>query len=50
MIARLLMGLLADMVFEVAGAAQRSYEAEIDRYLEGNGRALQEAPKEVPAS
>jgi hypothetical protein len=47
MLARLLMGLLTDMVFEVAGAAQRSYEAEMDRYLDGN---LQEEPEEVPAS
>jgi hypothetical protein len=50
MLARLLMGLFADMVFEVVGAAQRSYEAEIDRYLDGNGRALKEEPEELPAA
>jgi hypothetical protein len=37
MLARLLLGLLADLVFESAAAASRSYPDELGRYLERRG-------------
>jgi hypothetical protein len=40
MVARLLMRLIADMLFEAAASRNRSYEAEIDRYLEAQGFVL----------
>jgi hypothetical protein len=39
MLARLLIGFLADLVFDVARWGQRSYETEIERYLDGSGRS-----------
>lgn len=40
MLARLLMRLIADMLFETAASRNRSYEAEVDRYLETQGFVL----------
>lgn len=40
MLARLLMRLIADMLFEAATSRNRSYEAEVDRYLETQGFIL----------
>ena len=40
MLARLLMRLIADVVFDVAASRKRSYEAEIDRYLQAKGFVL----------
>jgi hypothetical protein len=40
MVARLLMRLIADMLFEAAASRNRSYEAEVDRYLEAQGFVL----------
>jgi hypothetical protein len=40
MLARLLMRLIADMLFETAASRNRSYEAEVDRYLEAQGFIL----------
>jgi hypothetical protein len=37
MIAQLLMRFIADVIFESAAARKRSYEKEIDRYLEARG-------------
>jgi hypothetical protein len=37
MIAQLLMRFIADIIFESAAARKRSYEKEIDRYLEARG-------------
>jgi len=37
MLARLLMRLIADILFEAAASRKRSYEAEVDRYLEAQG-------------
>jgi hypothetical protein len=37
MLARLLMRLIADLLFEAAASRNRSYEAEVDRYLETQG-------------
>jgi hypothetical protein len=37
MIAQLLLGFLADLVFESAAASRRSYQAEVSRYLERRG-------------
>jgi hypothetical protein len=37
MLARLLMRLIADILFEAAASRNRSYEAEVDRYLEAQG-------------
>jgi hypothetical protein len=37
MIVALLMGLVADLVFDSAASMQRSFDAEIDRYLQGRG-------------
>jgi hypothetical protein len=46
MLARLLMRLIADVVFETAASRKRSYEAEIDRYLQAKGFVLD--PKATP--
>jgi hypothetical protein len=40
MLARLLMRLIADILFEAAASRNRSYEAEVDRYLEAQGFVL----------
>jgi hypothetical protein len=40
MLARLLMRLIADMLFDAAASRSRSYEAEFDRYLEAQGFIL----------
>jgi len=40
MLARLLMRLIADMLFDAAASRNRSYEAAIDRYLEAQGFVL----------
>jgi hypothetical protein len=37
MIVTLLMGLVADLVFDSAASMRRSFDAEIDRYLQGQG-------------
>jgi hypothetical protein len=37
MIVTLLMGLVADLVFDSAASMRRSFDAEIDRYLQGRG-------------
>jgi hypothetical protein len=48
MLARLLMRLIADILFETAASRNRSYEAEVDRYLEAQGFVLDR--KTTPAS
>ena len=40
MLARLLMRLIADMLFDAAASRNRSYEAEVDRYLKAQGFIL----------
>jgi hypothetical protein len=40
MVARLLMRLIADLLFDAAASRNRSYEAEVDRYLETQGFIL----------
>jgi hypothetical protein len=50
MLARLLMGFLADLVFDVVRSGQRSYEAEIDRYLDDNGLVRQDEAEHLPTS
>ena len=40
MLARLLIRLIADILFEAAASRKRSYEAEVDRYLEAQGFVL----------
>jgi hypothetical protein len=37
MIVTLLMGLVADLVFDSAASMRRAFDAEIDRYLQGRG-------------
>jgi hypothetical protein len=49
MLARLLMGFLADLVFDVVRSGQRSYEAEVDRYLENGRRFHQDKTDQLPA-
>jgi hypothetical protein len=44
MIVRLLMSLLADLIFESAASRKRSYEAEVDRYLETSGFVVTRKP------
>jgi hypothetical protein len=47
MIVTLLMGLVADLVFDSAASMRRSFDAEFDRYLQGRGlRAT--PPKPTP--
>ena len=48
MLARLLMRLIADVLFEAAKSRSRSYEAEVDRYLEAQGFVLDQ--KATPAT
>lgn len=48
MLARLLMRLLADAVFEAAASRKRSYEAEIDRYLQAKGFVLDREATPLP--
>lgn len=40
MIARLLMNLVADLIFQWAASGKRAYEAEVDHYLEARGFVL----------
>jgi hypothetical protein len=47
--AQLLLALLADIVFESAASAQRSFRGEMDRYLEDRGLPRDLAPQPVPA-
>jgi hypothetical protein len=37
MIVTLLMGFVADLVFDSAASMRRSFDAEFDRYLQGRG-------------
>jgi hypothetical protein len=48
MLVQLLMGFLADLLFDAVRAGHRSYEVEIDRYLGGEALALR--PATDPAS
>ena len=48
MLVRLLMRLIADVVFEAAASRKRSYEAEIDRYLQAKGFVLDRRATSVP--
>lgn len=48
MIVGLLMKLIADMLFESAASGKRSYEAEVDRYLEARGFSLNRKAPAVP--
>jgi len=48
MLARLLMRLIADILFEAAASRNRSYEAAVDRYLEDRGFILDR--KTTPAT
>jgi hypothetical protein len=48
MLARLLMRLIADLLFDTAASRNRSYEAEVDRYLEAQGFVLNR--KATPAT
>jgi hypothetical protein len=48
MIVTLLMGLVADLVFESTAALRRSYDADIDRYLKARG-FRSTPPKPTPA-
>jgi hypothetical protein len=48
MLARLLMRLIADILFEAAASRNRSYEAEVDRYLADRGFILDR--KTTPAT
>jgi hypothetical protein len=41
MLARLLMRLIADLLFDAAQSRSRSYEAEVDRYLQTQGFTLE---------
>jgi hypothetical protein len=48
MIVTLLMGLVADLVFDSAASMRRSFDAEIDRYLQGRG--LRSAPPKATSA
>ncbi len=45
MLVGLLIRLIADMLFEAAASRNRSYEAEVDRYLEAHGFVLDRKAK-----
>ena len=47
--ARVLMAILAEIVFESAASAQRSFSSEMDSYLEKRGLAKKPAPRPAPA-
>jgi hypothetical protein len=47
--AQLVLGLLADVVFESVAAMRRSLPAEVNRYLEGRGLAQDRAARRAPA-
>jgi hypothetical protein len=49
MIAQLLLGLLADVVFESVASMRRSFSAEVNRYLEDRAPAPDRAAHRVPA-
>ncbi len=49
MIAQLLLGLLADVVFESVVFVRRSFREEMNRYMEQRGLAQDRAASEVPA-
>ena len=44
LIARFVLGLVGDAVFEATADGLRKYEAEIDRYLDSRGFRRNEAP------
>ena len=48
MLAQLLMRLIADVVFDAAASRKRSYEAEIDRYLQAAGFVLDREATPLP--
>jgi len=48
MIVTLLMGLVADLVFDSAASLRRSFDAEMDRYFQGRG-FRSTPPKHTPA-
>jgi hypothetical protein len=48
MLVRLLMRLIADVVFEAAASRKRSYEAEVDRYLQAKGFVLDRQAPSAP--
>jgi hypothetical protein len=45
---QVLLALLADIVFESAASAQRSFRGEMDRYLDGRGLSRNPAARPVP--
>jgi hypothetical protein len=45
MLVRLILGFLADLVFESAAARTRSYQADMTQYLAGRRRAARPAPR-----
>ena len=47
MLARLLMRLIADILLDAAASRKRSYEAEVDRYLEARGFILEREARPV---
>jgi len=44
LIARFVLGLVGDVVFDTTSARLRSYEAEIERYLDARGFRRPDAP------
>jgi hypothetical protein len=50
MIAQLLLGFLADLVFDSAVASGRSYQAEVSRYLEQRGFIRDTRSEPLPAN
>ena len=49
MIAGLLLGLLADVVFDAAASTRRSFDADMERYLSGRRFASARKPTPTPA-
>ena len=49
MIVQLVLGLLADLVFESAAARQRRLDAELNRYLDRRRSPVRPAPLRKPA-
>ena len=47
MLARLLMRLIADLLFDAAKSRSRSYEAEVDRYLQAQGFTLEKKARQA---
>jgi hypothetical protein len=50
MIVQLLLGFLADLVFESAATSRRSYQADVTRYLERRGFIQDARPEPLPAN